>query len=138
MELMEVIKSSVSIFSVFTVALVILSYIIFKVKDKTRVKPYERLAGQDALLQEQNRLEKIRREQMNMERARQAGLRQENQILMQPVQRREAAPIIENRYKIINTPNINNGPINQPVNIFDLYSRNINEPMHKMKLSAFK
>jgi hypothetical protein len=40
MELIEIIKSSLSIFSTTTVVFIIISYTIFKIKDRSRIKPY--------------------------------------------------------------------------------------------------
>jgi hypothetical protein len=40
MELSEIIKSTLSIFSVITFVLLLVSYTIYKVKDRTRKKPY--------------------------------------------------------------------------------------------------
>lgn len=47
MELMEIIKSSVSLFTIFLFSLVILSYVIFKIKDRSRIKPYMRVNLQE-------------------------------------------------------------------------------------------
>jgi len=43
MELMEIIKSSLSIFSVVSFVFILTSYTIFKIKDRTRIKPYLRV-----------------------------------------------------------------------------------------------
>ena len=40
MELIEIIKSSLSIFSMTAFGFVTISYMIYKIKDHTRVKPY--------------------------------------------------------------------------------------------------
>jgi hypothetical protein len=40
MELIEIIKSSLSIFTTTTVVFLIISYTIFKIKDRSRIKPY--------------------------------------------------------------------------------------------------
>jgi hypothetical protein len=40
MELTEIIKSTLSIFSVIAFVFIILSYSIYKIKDRSRIKPY--------------------------------------------------------------------------------------------------
>ena len=47
MELIEIIKSSLSIFSTTAFVFVTVSYTIFKIKDRSRIKPYLRTKAQE-------------------------------------------------------------------------------------------
>ena len=49
MELIEIIKSSLSIFSTTAVVFITISYTIFKIKDRSRIKPYLRVNVQKPL-----------------------------------------------------------------------------------------
>lgn len=91
---MEIIKSSVSLFSIFAVVLVLLSYAIFKIKDRTRIKPYMRvnlhegttgngvILTEDELIKEQNKIEQLKREQLFKEEKLQQERRQHELILI--------------------------------------------------------
>jgi hypothetical protein len=49
MELTEIIKSTLSIFTVITFIFIIVSYIIYKIKDRTRIKPFLRINSRNLL-----------------------------------------------------------------------------------------
>lgn len=47
MELMEIIKSSISLLMILAFILIFLSYVVFKIKDRSRIKPYLRVNMQE-------------------------------------------------------------------------------------------
>ena len=50
MELIEIIKTSISLFSIFSFTLIISSYSVYKYKDRYRIKPYNRVNINDSSL----------------------------------------------------------------------------------------
>lgn len=162
MELMEIIKSSVSIFTMMMFGLVILSYVIYKFKDQTRPKPYERVLeiqkteamampkeymminqmSNDKILQEKYKQEQLfRQEHLRVEQQRQEQMKinqmnwdiQNRNYKNQDMQRRSQLP--ENKFRVVN-PIIRTEPAYMSKNIFELYSQNEKEQMHKLKLAA--
>ena len=146
MELMEIIKSSLSIFSAVSFVFIITSYTIYKIKDRTRIKPYLRVNMQSPY--NDFIIEEIEQEKTS------------------PVQKMEEIPVpspieeeikfkpqVHERFKIVNVKNTVEQvyvpepkvEIEKPVrkiklnsaklNIYELYSET-NEKMHKLKLAV--
>jgi hypothetical protein len=89
MELMEIIKSSLSIFSGISFVFILASYTIFKIKDRSRIKPYLRVNAQSAnnnvIIQEP-----VKAEKLNVEKRNNAPLQMEANKIVVP---QPAAPI---------------------------------------------
>lgn len=150
MELMDIIKSSVSLFSGIMLGLVILSYIFYKFKEQGRAKPYERLL-EDQKAADEKRIEELliqkkmyqenlyRQEQLMIEQQRQQQLkynsemRRKNIPVNQNAFQREV--MAENRFRVVNTPGMSPSSYTAP-RIYELYSQNEKEQMHKLKLAA--
>jgi len=159
MELMEIIKSSLSIFSAISFVFILTSYTIYKIKDRSRIKPYLRVNMQsnknDLIIEEIVHEKKIIPIVQNEEK--QLAV----QLIQSPVQNellsRQAMeirmPLAHERFKIVNLPvtaeqnNIfkPNQEILRPTkkiklnnknkNIYEFYSES-NEKMHKLKLAV--
>jgi len=144
MELMEIIKSSLSIFATVSFVFILTAYTIFKIKDRTRIKPYLRVNMQntykDIILEEVVHQERMVQPVKN------------ELIKINPVMAIKLPPVHE-RFKIVNTPKTVQkiyGPEptleierqarkiklnNAKLNIYSLYSET-NEKMHKLKLAV--
>ena len=141
MELIEIIKSSLSIFSFTAILFLTISYMIFKIRDRSRVKPYLKVNAQESsrvIMNDQTGVN------MNMEYNFEEEEQFDNVVLVKlPVQ---------NKFTIING-NVTVGKLNKPGykkenskqrlnsskesknNIYDLIS-NRDEKVHNLKLVA--
>jgi hypothetical protein len=158
MELMEIIKSSLSIFSIVSFVFIITSYTIFKIKDRTRIKPYLRVNMQspynDIILEEVVHEDKISPVETIVVKqpivnsvptpldgdARKIQIHERFKIVNQipavpnnipdpePEQEQEIKPEIEKPVKKIRLKNEN-------LYIYEFYS-DTNEKMHKLKLAV--
>jgi hypothetical protein len=145
MELMEIIKSSLSIFSAIAFVFILTSYTIYKIKDRTRIKPYLRVNMQnnnhDIIIEE------------NAHNVIPVVMEKKEDKLPSALAVEIKNPQVHERFKIINevTPieekivpelipeiekpkkkiKLNNGK----KNIYEYYS-DTNEEMHKLKLAV--
>lgn len=143
MELIPIIQASLSIFIVFTAFIVILSYLLYKLRGKSSDKPYlKELAADNLLSIIIEKTEIIEDDAQKLKRF-------ERFRIVNPVQ----APTVTNeqpnkKINIINTvvesfksSNIILKPktVNNNLNIYNLYSNSNVRPMHKLhahKLTA--
>lgn len=114
MELIDIIQSSVTIFGGGLFLLVISSFIIFKIKDKSRVKPYSTVDTKTTVQNEKK---------VPVKAARPA---QVNKVPAKP-------PVqIVNQTPIFTIPEAQN---TQP-NVLDYYAKNKTQHMHKVRFSV--
>jgi hypothetical protein len=159
MELIEIIKSSLSIFSAVFFVFIIASYTIFKIKDRTRIKPYLRVNIQNPsnnLIIEERIQEGIQlkgKSRINNNADKPVS---PSSIPLKPKQVKLSADqparlSLQNRFKIINEnrpieyvfnpefaqerPNSKIKMKQGEMNIYDHYSQT-DEKMHKMKLAV--
>lgn len=146
MELMEIIKSSLSIFSVISFVFILTSYTIFKIKDRSRIKPYLRVNVQsmynDYILEES--VIEVKKP------IPETAVVKEN-ILPKEIIDPKIIQVHE-RFKIVNTNPVEQKYVPDPereiekpirkiklnsnkLNIYELYSDS-NEKMHKLKLAV--
>ena len=153
MELIEIIKSTLSIFSAVSFVFIVVSYTIFKIKDRTRIKPYLRVNIQSPI----NNMIIEERIQEELQHANENWVK--NNELISRAQKPQEAVVnqparipLQNRFKIINE----NKPLDKVTkpepevvkekpqkikvskekkNIYDLYSQT-DEKMHKLKLAV--
>lgn len=150
MELMEIIKSSLSIFSAVSFVFIITSYTVYKIKDRTRIKPYLRVnmqsAYNDFILEEiveeiitpaEKKADKQKTDEEDIK------LNQSADVKM---------PQVHERFKIVNSIKpvdpkfipLSASELEKParkiklnsskLNIYEFYS-DTNEKMHKLKLA---
>jgi hypothetical protein len=114
MELIDIIQSSVTIFGGGLFLLVISSFIIFKIKDKNRVKPY-------STVENKTTVQNDKKVQVNPAR---------------PVQVNKAPAVppvkVVNQTPIYTIPEAQN---TQP-NVMDYYAKNKPQHMHKVRFSV--
>ncbi len=142
MELMEIIKSSLSIFSVVSFVFILTAYTIFKIKDRSRIKPYLRVnmqsAYNDIIIEEI-----VNDDKKNLPEKKDDIQIQQNSNLNKPQ--------VYGRFEIVNPIKVEQKSIteaepeiekpirkiklsNPKLNIYEFYSET-NEKMHKLKLA---
>ena len=172
MELLQIISFSVKIFALITAIIVLLSYLIYKLKDRKRNKPYSKIAAQHPGIDLSGPELQFNQEQysnLQQVNAPAENLPYENQqyenVQYQNVQyEKQPIAVYQNnqprsfgqRFKILNEDNnntnqkthlieklqaatvapqkFNTSRQTQVFNIYDYYSKNNYEPMHKIKL----
>jgi hypothetical protein len=148
MELMEIIKSSLSIFSAVSFVFIITSYTVYKIKDRSRIKPYLRVNMQSAyndFILEEIVEEKITPVEKIVENKK--AVEEESIKLKQDTDVK-----VHERFKIVNSIKpvdpkfipVSASELEKPakriklnsakLNIYELYS-DTNEQMHKLKLA---
>jgi len=130
MELIEIILTTLKLFVLISSIVVLISYFVYKVKDRKRTKPYSEIIHQELSTQP---LE-IKEDLISNKQMRFQVLNSED----------EPAPYNEVGFltqKQIETKNIPNSPlkykrkqVNQSFDIYNHYSNSNFEPMHKIKL----
>ena len=159
MELMEIIKSSLSIFSTISFVFILTSYTIFKIKDRSRIKPYLRVNMQsnnnDFILEEIVQEVKTSTLEKNDDKLSAAQLNQSS--VEEDIKLKQAVDLktlkVHERFKIINPkkpveqvyipepkpeiekPNKRIRLNSDKKNIYEFYS-DTNEKMHKLKLAV--
>jgi hypothetical protein len=144
MELLEIIIYILKIFSLVSVGMLIISYLFFKMKDRSRIKPYM-LVDNDASAYEVPEVEKSG-DVLNYRKfnERFKVLNEERYINERPngdynsYYRPSSGPKAQ-KMNVYNLPEstINYKPgKNTPTNIYNLYSPATSEPMHKLKINA--
>jgi|YelNatPaOPRAMG01_1025707.scaffolds.fasta_scaffold00440_3 hypothetical protein len=131
MELLDIIYSTLKLFSLLAVILVAISYLIFKIKDHKRPKPYFSLAN--SIPQENisdKTLEPIASKKMQI-------LNESIYPASQNYHESSEGIVLEKlKVNVIQASNVKNnfheGRKAEKLNIFDRYSNSI-EPMHKIK-----
>ncbi|MDP4116653.1 MAG: hypothetical protein Q8903_10980 [Bacteroidota bacterium] len=111
MELIDIIQSSVTIFGGALFIIGATSFIIFKIKDKSRVKPYS-----------------------NIEIA-----KDNNKIVAKPARPIQTNKVVNNTHKrVVNQTPIFYIPENQKMqsNVLDYYDKNKSQNMHKVRFSV--
>lgn len=125
MELLDIIYSTLKLFSLLAVILVAISYLIFKIKDHKRPKPYFSLANS---IPQENILDKT------LEPIAPKKMQILNESIYPASQNyhENSEGIVLEKLKVNVKKNFHEGRKEEKLNIFDRYSNSI-EPMHKIK-----
>jgi hypothetical protein len=141
MELFEIIKSTLSIFSFTAILFITISYTIFKIRDRSRVKPYLKVNAQEPLRVIMNDQKSVN---MNMEYNFEEEEQFDNVVLVKlPVQNKftiingnvTVGKLNKAGYKKENSKQTLNSSKESNNNIYDLIS-NRDEKVHNLKLVA--
>ena len=145
MELMEIITSSVSLFMAISFILIVLSYIIFKIKDYSRIKAHARVNIRNSTVLSHDLTSIQRPEYLSTRNSQNHQQITGREITFQNTNR---SPCRDkqikrdfSKFKVLNeTSTARSGAaMNLKMrtdNIFELYSQNEQERMHKLKLAV--
>jgi hypothetical protein len=144
MELIEIIIYALKIFSLVSVILLILSYFFFKMKDRKRIKPYM-LADSDPSAYETPEA-KESGDVLNYRKfSERFQVLNEKRYAMEPQYERNGSFYKPSSGAGLPKHNVYNLPAsdsyykhnkNTPTNIYNLYSPEASEPMHKLKING--
>ena len=159
MELMQIIKSSLSIFSAISLVFILTSYAIYKIKDRKRIKPYQRVNMQsnknDLIIDEivnDSKISPAVKVELKQFAVQLNQIPVENVLHPRPAMELRK-PQAHERFKIVNSqipaeyrnsyepvleiekPKNKIRLNNEKKNIYDYYSET-NEEMHKLKLAV--
>jgi len=141
MELFEIIKSTLSIFSFTAILFLTISYTIYKIRDRSRVKPYLKVNAQEPVRVKINDQKSVN---MNMEYNFEEEEQFDNVVLVKlPVQNKftiingnvTVGKLNKAGYKKENSKQTLNSSKESNNNIYDLIS-NRDEKVHNLKLVA--
>ena len=130
MELIQIIIISLKLFALFAAIVVLVSYFIYKVKDRKRRKPYSDISTVEPV----NNPIQIKVEPIENK----SGRFQVLNVEMQPFHLADKEFIIKKKdiknYFSNTSQRYKKNPAREPANIYDRYSNSNFEPMHKIKL----
>ncbi len=131
MELLQIIIFTLKLFALTSTIIVLISYFIFKLKDRNRIKPYMKQTVPDLSKNFEVEQLAIKEEKINTRPNRFKILNEEPSIITNQKQNiNKGNSIIYRKNNLI--PSTNN--LSNNFNIYDYYANSNFEPMHKIKL----
>lgn len=127
MELMDIIKSSVTLFSGLILGVVFISYIVFKVRDKSRAKPYENLKP----------IENYKKPVIKKQEITQRAVNVTFNKVVTPQYQATIRPVNAPVHYVKETVHSPLQPTKPRISIYNQYSFNSDEQMHKLRLSNY-
>lgn len=146
MELIPIIKASLGIFTVLTSFTFMVSFTVYKIKSRNRVKPYERDTEEiksNLILEvhepqeekekkEKDKKFKVLNENADGDQVKKILRKKEDNPGLQKIQKPKASEV----FKPIPKPSSSKKSENEVFNIYSFYSNNDLRPMHKLKISS--
>lgn len=146
MELIPIIKASLGIFTILTSFTFMVSFAVYKVKSRNRLKPYERdteeiisnlilevhESPEEKEKKEKNKKFKVLNENADDDQVKKIIKKNEDNSGLKKIQR----PKVVEGFKHISKPADSKKSGNEVFNIYSFYSNSDLRPMHKLKINS--
>ena len=146
MELIPIIKASLGIFTVLTSFTFMVSFAVYKVKSRNRLKPYEREteeiisnlilevheSPEEKEKKEKNKKFKVLNENADDDQVKKIIKKNEDHSGLKKIQK----PKVAESFNHISKPSNSKKSENEVFNIYSFYSNSDLRPMHKLKINA--